>query len=122
MFCSGCKWRFAFEINRIKSTFSPLQLSVKDLQDTIKYMHDNKKYKKVCAVDVFRPVTHFITDLHIVGHAHEPMMQLTGFCARTQMVFYIEACESGSMMTQLPDDIDGEQKFNSSAKVNKNKR
>uniref|UniRef100_A0A3Q3WJX2 Legumain n=1 Tax=Mola mola TaxID=94237 RepID=A0A3Q3WJX2_MOLML len=43
-------------------------LSVKDLQDTIKYMHDNKKYKK--------------------------------------MVFYIEACESGSMMDHLPDDID----------------
>lgn len=24
-----------------------------------------------------------------------------------QMVFYIEACESGSMMNHLPDDIDG---------------
>ncbi|TKS87096.1 Legumain [Collichthys lucidus] len=43
-------------------------LNVQDLQDTIKYMHDNKKYKK--------------------------------------MVFYIEACESGSMMTDLPADID----------------
>lgn len=43
-------------------------LSVKDLQDTIKYMHENKKYKK--------------------------------------MVFYIEACESGSMMNHLPTDID----------------
>nr|XP_057912295.1 legumain [Doryrhamphus excisus] len=44
------------------------ELHVKDLQDTIKYMHDNKKYKK--------------------------------------MVLYIEACESGSMMNHLPDDID----------------
>ncbi|XP_049596802.1 legumain [Syngnathus scovelli] len=44
------------------------ELHVKDLQDTIQYMHDNKKYKK--------------------------------------MVFYIEACESGSMMKDLPDDID----------------
>ncbi|KAM3594144.1 uncharacterized protein V6R79_003057 [Siganus canaliculatus] len=43
-------------------------LSVKDLQSTITYMHDNKKYKK--------------------------------------MVFYIEACESGSMMNHLPADID----------------
>lgn len=25
-----------------------------------------------------------------------------------QMVFYIEACESGSMMEHLPGDIDGE--------------
>jgi hypothetical protein len=24
-----------------------------------------------------------------------------------QMVFYIEACESGSMMNHLPDDING---------------
>ncbi|XP_019728225.1 legumain [Hippocampus comes] len=44
------------------------ELHVKDLQETIQYMHDNKKYKK--------------------------------------MVFYIEACESGSMMSHLPDDID----------------
>ncbi|CAN9501968.1 unnamed protein product [Ophioblennius macclurei] len=43
-------------------------LNVKDLQDTINYMHQNKMYKK--------------------------------------MVFYIEACESGSMMTNLPSDID----------------
>ncbi|KAI4788905.1 hypothetical protein KUCAC02_035556 [Chaenocephalus aceratus] len=43
-------------------------LSATDLQDTIKYMHENKKYKK--------------------------------------MVLYIEACESGSMMTDLPADID----------------
>ncbi|XP_070835972.1 legumain [Chaetodon trifascialis] len=43
-------------------------LAVKDLQDAIKYMHENKKYKK--------------------------------------MVFYIEACESGSMMNHLPADID----------------
>ncbi|KAL0969440.1 hypothetical protein UPYG_G00227400 [Umbra pygmaea] len=43
-------------------------LNVEDLQSTIKYMHQNKKYKK--------------------------------------MVFYIEACESGSMMTDLPADID----------------
>lgn len=43
-------------------------LNVKDLQEAIKYMHDNKKYKK--------------------------------------MVFYIEACESGSMMNHLPADID----------------
>ncbi|XP_047466720.1 legumain [Mugil cephalus] len=42
-------------------------LQVDDLQTTIKYMHDNKKYKR--------------------------------------MVFYIEACESGSMMTKLPADI-----------------
>ncbi|KAM9787333.1 legumain [Syngnathus typhle] len=44
------------------------ELHVKDLQETIQYMHDNKKYKK--------------------------------------LVFYIEACESGSMMKDLPDDID----------------
>ncbi|XP_029317130.1 legumain [Cottoperca gobio] len=43
-------------------------LSVTDLQDTITYMHANKKYKK--------------------------------------MVFYIEACESGSMMNHLRADID----------------
>ncbi|MBN3309658.1 legumain [Amia ocellicauda] len=43
-------------------------LHVKDLQDTITYMHKNKKYQK--------------------------------------MVFYIEACESGSMMNHLPTDID----------------
>nr|XP_043903921.1 legumain [Solea senegalensis] len=43
------------------------ELHVEDLQQTIKYMHDNKKYK--------------------------------------QMVFYIEACESGSMMKDLPADI-----------------
>ncbi|XP_019953480.2 legumain [Paralichthys olivaceus] len=43
------------------------ELHVEDLQETIKYMHDNKKYK--------------------------------------QMVFYIEACESGSMMNTLPADI-----------------
>ncbi|XP_053191900.1 legumain [Scomber japonicus] len=43
-------------------------LQVDDLQKTIKYMHENKKYKK--------------------------------------LVFYIEACESGSMMTHLPADID----------------
>ncbi|KAG7229176.1 hypothetical protein INR49_013119 [Caranx melampygus] len=43
-------------------------LHVEDLQETIKYMHENKKYKK--------------------------------------MVFYIEACESGSMMNHLPTDID----------------
>ncbi|CAG13252.1 unnamed protein product [Tetraodon nigroviridis] len=42
-------------------------LAVKDLQDTIQYMHENKKYKR--------------------------------------MVFYIEACESGSMMESLPNDI-----------------
>ncbi|XP_061700556.1 legumain [Syngnathoides biaculeatus] len=48
--------------------FPAEELHVKDLQETIKYMHDNKKYKK--------------------------------------MVFYIEACESGSMMRDLPDDID----------------
>lgn len=43
-------------------------LNVDDLQSAIKYMHENKKYKK--------------------------------------MVFYIEACESGSMMINLPADID----------------
>ncbi|XP_042356042.1 legumain [Plectropomus leopardus] len=43
-------------------------LQVKDLQDAINYMHENKKYKR--------------------------------------MVFYIEACESGSMMNHLPTDID----------------
>ncbi|XP_022620417.1 legumain [Seriola dumerili] len=43
-------------------------LHVEDLQETIKYMHENRKYKK--------------------------------------MVFYIEACESGSMMNHLPADID----------------
>ncbi|XP_029349263.1 legumain [Echeneis naucrates] len=43
-------------------------LHVNDLQETIKYMHENKKYKK--------------------------------------MVFYIEACESGSMMKDLPANID----------------
>ncbi|KAM7403559.1 hypothetical protein PAMA_004151 [Pampus argenteus] len=43
-------------------------LQVSDLQEAIKYMHENKKYKK--------------------------------------MVFYIEACESGSMMNHLPADID----------------
>ncbi|XP_036591804.1 legumain [Trichosurus vulpecula] len=42
-------------------------LHVKDLNKTIHYMHQHKKYKK--------------------------------------MVFYIEACESGSMMNHLPDDI-----------------
>ncbi|TRY93359.1 hypothetical protein DNTS_032854 [Danionella cerebrum] len=42
-------------------------LTVGDLMDTIKFMHENKKYKK--------------------------------------MVFYIEACESGSMMESLPVDI-----------------
>nr|XP_040054697.1 legumain [Gasterosteus aculeatus aculeatus] len=42
-------------------------LNVDDLQSTITYMHDNKKYKR--------------------------------------MVFYIEACESGSMMKHLPADI-----------------
>ncbi|KAM3871193.1 legumain [Diretmus argenteus] len=44
------------------------ELQVKDFQDTIRYMHENKKYQK--------------------------------------MVFYIEACESGSMMNHLPADID----------------
>ncbi|KAF3700886.1 Legumain [Channa argus] len=44
------------------------ELHVEDLQETITYMHKNKKYKK--------------------------------------MVFYIEACESGSMMTHLPTNID----------------
>ncbi|XP_039993903.1 legumain [Xiphias gladius] len=44
------------------------ELHVEDLQETIKYMHKNKKYRK--------------------------------------MVFYIEACESGSMMNHLPADID----------------
>ncbi|XP_053701015.1 legumain [Synchiropus splendidus] len=44
------------------------ELHVKDLQDTIRFMHQNHKYKK--------------------------------------MVFYIEACESGSMMTDLPADMD----------------
>ncbi|KAM9070373.1 legumain [Sarcophilus harrisii] len=43
-------------------------LHAKDLSETIHYMHQNKKYKK--------------------------------------MVFYIEACESGSIMEHLPDDID----------------
>uniref|UniRef100_A0A3B4B8G7 Legumain n=1 Tax=Periophthalmus magnuspinnatus TaxID=409849 RepID=A0A3B4B8G7_9GOBI len=43
-------------------------LAVDDLQAAIKYMHENKMYKR--------------------------------------MVFYIEACESGSMMTLLPEDID----------------
>ncbi|XP_034531289.1 legumain [Notolabrus celidotus] len=43
-------------------------LNVKDLQDAITYMHENKRYKR--------------------------------------MVFYIEACESGSMMNKLPADID----------------
>ncbi|XP_028994695.1 legumain [Betta splendens] len=47
--------------------FPDSELNVKDLQNTIKYMHDNKKYKK--------------------------------------MVLYIEACESGSMMTDLPKNI-----------------
>uniref|UniRef100_A0A4W3GWV6 legumain n=1 Tax=Callorhinchus milii TaxID=7868 RepID=A0A4W3GWV6_CALMI len=42
-------------------------LQVADLQDAIKYMHENKRYGK--------------------------------------MVFYIEACESGSMMVDLPDNI-----------------
>ncbi|XP_063803634.1 legumain [Pseudophryne corroboree] len=42
-------------------------LSVKDLNETIQYMYDNKKYK--------------------------------------QMVLYIEACESGSMMNHLPNNI-----------------
>ncbi|KAK7904571.1 hypothetical protein WMY93_017178 [Mugilogobius chulae] len=41
--------------------------AVDDLQAAIKYMHDNKMYKK--------------------------------------MVFYIEACESGSMMTDLPENV-----------------
>ncbi|XP_056152453.1 legumain [Lampris incognitus] len=44
------------------------ELHVTDFQNTIKYMHENKKYKK--------------------------------------MVFYIEACESGSMMDHLPANID----------------
>lgn len=43
------------------------ELHVKDLNDTIQYMYDNKKYQR--------------------------------------MVFYIEACESGSMMRHLPKDI-----------------
>ncbi|KAM4691022.1 legumain [Rhinophrynus dorsalis] len=42
-------------------------LHVKDLNETIQYMYDNKKYKK--------------------------------------MVLYIEACESGSMMNHLPNNI-----------------
>ncbi|CAL8274199.1 unnamed protein product [Merluccius merluccius] len=44
------------------------ELHVKDLQDTITYMRQNQKYKK--------------------------------------MVWYVEACESGSMMTDLPENID----------------
>ncbi|KAK3573968.1 hypothetical protein QTP86_034118 [Hemibagrus guttatus] len=48
--------------------FPDSELYVKDLMDTVQYMHKNKKYKK--------------------------------------MVFYIEACESGSMMKPLPVDID----------------
>ncbi|KAG8542245.1 hypothetical protein GDO81_027156 [Engystomops pustulosus] len=44
-------------------------LHVKDLNETIQYMYDNKKYKK--------------------------------------MVLYIEACESGSMMNHLPNNING---------------
>lgn len=32
---------------------------------------------------------------------------------RSQMVFYIEACESGSMMKHLPADINGESNFSS---------
>ncbi|XP_053290148.1 legumain [Pleuronectes platessa] len=44
------------------------ELHVEDLQAAIKYMHENKKYKK--------------------------------------LVFYIEACESGSMMKSLPNNID----------------
>ncbi|XP_030574581.1 legumain [Archocentrus centrarchus] len=47
--------------------FPDSELHVEDLQEAIKYMHENKKYKK--------------------------------------MVFYIEACESGSMMNHLPTDI-----------------
>ncbi|KAM6912197.1 legumain [Xenentodon cancila] len=43
-------------------------LHVEDLQAAIKYMHENRRYKK--------------------------------------MVFYIEACESGSMMNHLPSDMD----------------
>ncbi|XP_012580116.1 PREDICTED: legumain isoform X1 [Condylura cristata] len=43
------------------------ELHVKDLNETIQYMYDHKKYQK--------------------------------------MVFYIEACESGSMMKHLPKDI-----------------
>ncbi|XP_074145754.1 legumain isoform X2 [Sminthopsis crassicaudata] len=49
-------------------SFPDDDLHVEDLKETIHYMHQNKKYKK--------------------------------------MVFYIEACESGSMMEHLPDDID----------------
>ncbi|XP_062974048.1 legumain [Elgaria multicarinata webbii] len=44
------------------------ELNVKDLNETIRYMYEHKKYKR--------------------------------------LVFYIEACESGSMMDHLPDDID----------------
>ncbi|KAM9354687.1 legumain [Pholidichthys leucotaenia] len=47
--------------------FPDSELHVDALQEAIKYMYDNKKYKK--------------------------------------MVFYIEACESGSMMNQLPRDL-----------------
>ncbi|MEE6519942.1 hypothetical protein FKM82_017726 [Ascaphus truei] len=46
------------------------QLHMKDLNETIQYMYEQKKYKK--------------------------------------MVFYIEACESGSMMNHLPNNINGE--------------
>lgn len=54
-----------FELVRLK-VFCPvslsLQLEVKDLQDAINYMHENKKYKKVCS-SMLLCFYHFIISL-----------------------------------------------------------
>lgn len=76
-------------------------------------------FKKYC-------ICGLIADLHAVWHVYSQVRMyeaavedqtinlfLSSFRphAHSQMVFYIEACESGSMMNHLPADIDGELNF-----------
>lgn len=64
------------------------------------------QYKRNKTLDDVLLLNNNQRDVLIVFFFHLPCTAHTH--TRTQMVFYIEACESGSMMKPLPVDIDGE--------------
>jgi len=99
-----------------------LQLHVEDLQEAITYMHKNKKYKKVLFVIQIERAVQLLADTYDCNVRWSRSLTEISDCNTwnipflcTQMVFYIEACESGSMMNHLPTDIDGESNFSLSA-------
>lgn len=116
---------------------SMLKISKKPLNTCTK-TRNTERYAATCCRVIFQPtfvyvpfsvqVSHkrqsgddaavlkdqIITLVFVLFKSSMKTIPLSTTHTHSQMVFYIEACESGSMMNHLPADIDGELNFTSS--------